>query len=1540
MLRNTFLDPKRIAVVAAVFTSILSSIPVFSGIVLPHVAHTSLNLRPYNCTATHHVTYWKNKVYVGGANTCTGPTIWAVDVTDPNNMVYKSGAGDGCKCYGVKVVEDVLYSANWYTMMRAYDVSGDMTQLGEWFGQNQYGWNLDVSNNRAYVNEGNETQKKLYIMDVTNPSSPGVISYVPLSRGGGVSVRGSYAYITDDNRFEVINISDETNPYIVSSIDFGHLLLGGVQIRGNYAYMYWSQVTDGGLVVIDISDPTNPVKKGEFAGAGATDMCLLGNYAFYPTSGNGFYTIDISNPSNPYAVAQSEVPFYALELCCVGNGRELYVGSLAGDNEGWLTAFDVLSSDPDDAGPGNCAQFSPAEASWDMQYDCDALPVASGWTLHEGSEGSASASSGVVRVNDVGSSDVRWRKGWDATNTRGATVVFRAKCDSYSQNGQSLSSLANVTIEDGKYLESLAILPTKLRIVGRSLEAAIDGTAWHTYRVTTQGANLNVYVDENPTPILSSTLLTTSNRARVIFGAGSGAASQDISFDYIYCYSNGVFAPPVTLTSTNVDIGVKISEIAGKNSMSGINPTSARVHWSTDAGTTWSSSSLATSLWDLHYGATTLPGAATPPWNVSEGSETYATLDSGAVHVNDNSAASGSKIKWSRAWGVTPSMGATVLARIKCDSAGGDTSLLGNLYVDDGVKCERFRITPTKVEAVLSGKTYNLDATQWHTYRITMRNSQYKLYVDEAATPVMNTAMIGTTDGAGSRVMFGSGASAATQSIYFDYLRYTVDNDYAPGAGPSSGSLAVACDADDGDDHCYLSAGAVPLSYSRTKNKVKFSLMDKNGNTGYSPVYTIKVLNSTPPGAVTSFAVTPGIIQNTLSWTNPSDAWFSGTMIRFKTSGYPSGPADGTLVCDKSASPGSQDGFVHYGLNNIACYYSAFAHDDTPLYAAGALASATPTAMPQVSGFTATAGTGSVSLSWTNPTASCFSGTMIRYKTSGYPSSTTDGTPLCDRTASQGSHDSFLHSGVGNATYYYSAFAHDVTPIYAAGSLASATPGCVAVWLNETFDGYANGNLGGRGSWITSAASAQVVSNFSGVGKAALMDTITAGGSVANQLNFDQRTAGYHYVTLDVAEDATGSINQEIGYVSFQTGGAAEIARLHIQKNRLLMDYAGGSVVLSTSASNLTWYTVKIGFNIDSRTMDLWLGTTSKGTGYAWMGSGTYISRIVIGSDRNGSLSVQKAYIDNLSGQSKPTTVAAVTDDGAWTPSLSKLHFSFDPAACAGEYQYAIGTTSGGTQTRGWTSCGQATDVMATGLSLTQNSTYYISVQVGTGQGIWGSSVTSNGIKVAPAVGILAAKGLADGASTDVKALRGKLVSAYCTGGFYVQEPDEHQGVKVFSSAPVTAGDQVDVCGVMKGSGSERYLDCSSNPVMEAPGPGGPYPVAMSASTIGGMALNASTPGVVGGIGPNNIGLLVTAYGKVTQRQTIDPKYFYIDDGSGLKDGTATGGIENVGIRVIADPASYPEGSYVAATGVISCFTSSGLRPQMLPQTIQLLKVP
>ena len=60
-----------------------------------------------------------------------------------------------------------------------------------------------------------------------------------------------------------------------------------------------------------------------------------------------------------------------------------------------------------------------------------------------------------------------------------------------------------------------------------------------------------------------------------------------------------------------------------------------------------------------------------------------------------------------------------------------------------------------------------------------------------------------------------------------------------------------------------------------------------------------------------------------------------------------------------------------------------------------------------------------------------------------------------------------------------------------------------------------------------------------------------------------------------------------------------------------------------------------------------------------------------------------------------------------------------DAASGITTYEYALGTTSGGTETIDWTSTGTATADTLTGLSLTEGSTYYLSVRVTDGAGIF-----------------------------------------------------------------------------------------------------------------------------------------------------------------------------------------------------------------------------
>jgi hypothetical protein len=71
-------------------------------------------------------------------------------------------------------------------------------------------------------------------------------------------------------------------------------------VEDDYAYVAYA---DSGLLIIDVSDPSNPVEVGSYDTQGyAVSIDISGTYAYIADHVSGFHIVDISDPENPFRV--------------------------------------------------------------------------------------------------------------------------------------------------------------------------------------------------------------------------------------------------------------------------------------------------------------------------------------------------------------------------------------------------------------------------------------------------------------------------------------------------------------------------------------------------------------------------------------------------------------------------------------------------------------------------------------------------------------------------------------------------------------------------------------------------------------------------------------------------------------------------------------------------------------------------------------------------------------------------------------------------------------------------------------------------------------------------------------------------------------------------------------------------------------------------------------------------------------------------------------------------------------------------------------
>jgi len=233
--------------------------------------------------------------------------------------------------------------------------------------------------------------------------------------------------------------------------------------------------------------------------------------------------------------------------------------------------------------------------------------------------------------------------------------------------------------------------------------------------------------------------------------------------------------------------------------------------------------------------------------------------------------------------------------------------------------------------------------------------------------------------------------------------------------------------------------------------------------------------------------------------------------------------------------------------------------------------------------------------------------------------------------------------------------------------------------------------------------------------------------------------------------------NGQTYYVSVRAvDGAGNVSSV-VSSDGVTVDAMGPTVIISSTVEigtntspipiTITFSETVTGFEAD----DVTIGNGSLTSG-SFSGSGLSYSFFVtpaeddtvtidIASDAaqdiagNGNLTATQF---NIIYDTTPPTVGTVNDgtgsDKDSQTSTSTIEANWSGFSDEGSgivfYEWAIGTTSGGTNVQNWTDAGNITSVTNSSLSLTDGTTYYISVRAEDNAGNVSSIVTSDGVTV------------------------------------------------------------------------------------------------------------------------------------------------------------------------------------------------------------------
>lgn len=297
-----------------------------------------------------------------------------IDVTNPLAPTLAGAASLGDIAYGTAVTENLAFVAYRDSGIAIYDVTTPTSPVFvELISTPQ---ETDRVAAIGPVGVGISRSVGFTTIDASDTAAVTVLgSYqfsgapLQLSSSLGCAVKGNYLFHARGTEgLTVIDITDPEHQQIVTTLPVpGYLRTA--EFDGDYLYI---PAWDGGLQIVDASDPTAPVLSGGtlLPNFGlALDVAVAGTYAYVTDFENSFlHVIDVSDPGNPSTIVSVPMPSNTSGVDRAGD--YLYVACMAAG----LQVMDI--SNP--TLPTNVGSLPTADASREVVVRGDYAYVADG----------------------------------------------------------------------------------------------------------------------------------------------------------------------------------------------------------------------------------------------------------------------------------------------------------------------------------------------------------------------------------------------------------------------------------------------------------------------------------------------------------------------------------------------------------------------------------------------------------------------------------------------------------------------------------------------------------------------------------------------------------------------------------------------------------------------------------------------------------------------------------------------------------------------------------------------------------------------------------------------------------------------------------------------------------------------------------------------------------------------------------------------------------------------------------------------------------